>query len=147
MGRARKFYFAPLVAKVGRKKDERQPYVRIGKSGVVTLGKDTLEKLNLNRPMFYRLYQDASHRAVGIHFSEHESLTGDTGWKAWTPKTYKNATFAQFSIKSFIENLADTVLPSKRLPLEKYNDSDMQLEYHYFVIPRGEADPEDGKFK
>lgn len=150
MGRTRIFYFEPLKVHKGRVKNDFKPFVRIAKSGQVHVGKQTLEHMGWNKKMFYRLYQDVSKRAIALHFTEKENLPGESSqeWKVWDPKSYKKGEIKfSFGVGSFVNGLSDVLLPSKRLPIDVYKDTDLQLDFYWFAIPRGDADPEGRKFE
>lgn len=145
MARVRKYYFTPYVVTKGRKTDEFKPYAKIGKAGAMTIGKESLEKLELDKTMFYRMYVDRGHRTIGLAFTNQIKLEAD-GWKTWQPKNYNRVKLVQVGVGSFLRELEDVLLPSKRLPIKKYIDTDVQQEFYYVEIPRGAADPNGRKF-
>ena len=145
MPKERSFYFMPLKVVKGRKPNSFEPFVRLGRTGTMNFGKETLEnlKIELGKKVFVRLFADIPHRALGFQFSSMGG-TKENGYRIFEPKkTIARASEvwrAQIGIGSFLRELQNVVLPSGRLYINEYSDTETMLKYYYIKIPYGKAE-------
>lgn len=140
--RERKFNFVPLRANKKIREDKFFPFVKIAKNGNLYIGGKTLEALGITHDCSVRLYEDIAKRALGFKVVKEVGKKED-GYRFVTLKKYAGAIRAQISIRSFLNKLLKVALPSKRLPIDKYSDTDtyMQIgEVFYIKIPYGDIE-------
>lgn len=140
----RSFHFEPIKPKLGRIKSDFEPYVKLQKGGVMVFGKKTLEYLKITGPIHVRLFQDVGKRALGFQLQKSVTLgdaTKEAGYRLLTPRNYTGTVMAVLSIQSFLSELSNVTIPSPRLVIKKYNDTDGYLQYGeiwYVKVPYGD---------
>jgi hypothetical protein len=149
----KKFFFTPVVIhrKPKSSPKDKYPYIKIFKSGLMDMHQNTLNWLvgKETESFFLRFYEDKLHRALG--FKIFKSINKDEykeedGYRFVKIKNYNGTRQIGISIKSFLWDLKDVNLPSKKLPIRKYKDQDSYAgvgELYYIKIPKGDELPDD----
>lgn len=133
----KKFNFEPLISRHQIKNND-DCYVKIYKPGIMKFNQETLRNLSIGeKGTFIKLYQDISKRTIGFKFFDKINLNNEIRFmKPIHIKT--GAICCQISIIPFIKAIKDIKLPTSRLEIKKYNDTDKYLglgEIYYVEIP------------
>jgi hypothetical protein len=140
--RERKFNFLPIKPHKAKPKIEFKPFVKIQSNGTLTFGKTTMDYLKISGPVFIKLFGDNSKRALGFKITK-EGGSKENGYRLLTPKSYtNNSTMCILSIRSFLNQLTNVHLPSPRLFIREYNDTDQEIgigKVYYIKVPYGKA--------
>ncbi len=128
----RRFHFVPLgVRSIMEEKAEGGPYVKFSKAGVVNFSSNTLAQLGVDveKGSYVRLYCDPAKRAFAFSVSNRKSVQPNARFL----KPYKNNQgyyYATLGVRAFLSEVKNAILPTPRLPLEKYN------EMYVAILPR-----------
>jgi len=139
MPKERKFNLVPLIPKQ-RISIGIEPYVKIFSNGVMQINKKSVflglgESWNSK---FFKFFCDIDERMLAWKM-ENEMSSSNGARFIKIRKTKLGQETLNISVKNFIKSLDDVNLPTPRLIIKKYKDTDDYLqigEVYYVIIPR-----------